>query len=353
MNNTVHPLTPVSNRLGLDGMHTTPSEVGQRSGGTRKRKRETSLSQVQQSPVGSPAARSMLTLHEQYYDRPWKSRRNNPISTSDGGGYMSDSPPAAYRSQKVQQRREQTHSGSFLDRSGYETDQPSLPVIRARPGPSNRSDDAQGSSSSDRKMSSLLQPPPAPMEASQRMHDKVASFLENRFMEDTLDWNEFSRDCARVGSLSNAALLRIYWFAQGRLETWVGSRLPKHLNNKKVEIVSLPMLFCVCVSWHLFDCNQGHVLDALGVTEDWYRGCNETLSLVIAYGERGERRESPRAVAACRDRAPPKSRHPSHGTGRSGGPTDLLMLLREVHEEYCERIRGRNGQGWANSVEST
>jgi hypothetical protein len=94
---------------------------------------------------------------------------------------------------------------------------------------------------------------------------------------------------------------------------------------------------------------QGHVLDALGVTEDWYRECNETLSLVIAYGERGERWESPRGVAACRDdRAPTKSRHPSHG-----GPTDLLMLLREVHEEYCERIRGRNGQGRASSVEST
>jgi hypothetical protein len=59
-----------------------------------------------------------------------------------------------------------------------------------------------------------------------------------------------------------------------------------------------------------------------------------TLSLVIAYGERGERWESPRAVAAYRDRAPPKSRHPSHGTGSLGGPTDLdLMLLREVHED--------------------
>jgi hypothetical protein len=97
---------------------------------------------------------------------------------------------------------------------------------------------------------------------------------------------------------------------------------------------------------------QGHVLDALGVTEDWYRECNETLSLVIAYGEGGERRESPRAVAACRDRAPPKSARSSHGAGSSGGPTDLLLMLREVHEEYCERIRGRIGQGRASSVES-
>ena len=234
--NTVHPPTPGSDCLGLDGIHTTPSEVGQWSGGARKRKRETSLSQVQQLPFGSPAARSMPTLHRQHYGRPWKSRRNNPFSSSDGAGYMSDSPPAAYRSQRVQQRREQIHSGSFLDRSGYhdETDQPSTSVVDARPGPSSESNAAQGSSSSDRKMSSLLQPPPAPTEGSQRIHDKVASFLQDEFMEDTLDWNEFSRDRAQVGSLSNAALLRIYWFAQRQLETWVGSRLPKHLNNKKV-----------------------------------------------------------------------------------------------------------------------
>jgi hypothetical protein len=92
----------------------------------------------------------MPTLHEQYYGRPWKSRRNNPISSSDGGGYMSYSPPAAYRSPGVQQRSEQTHSGSFLDRSGYETGQSSPSVLRVRPGPSR-------GCSSDRKMSSLLQ----------------------------------------------------------------------------------------------------------------------------------------------------------------------------------------------------
>ncbi|KAI0267198.1 hypothetical protein BGY98DRAFT_1102240 [Russula aff. rugulosa BPL654] len=164
-------------------------------------------------------------------------------------------------------------------------------LVRSRLGPSD------APVSSDRKMSSLLQPPPAPIEGSQRMYDKVASFLQDMFMEDALEWNKFSRDCAH-----------------GRLETWVGSRLPKHL-NKEVEI--------------------GHVLDALGVTDDWYRECNETLSLVIAYGERGERWECPHAVAACRDRAPPKSCHSSH-----------------VHEEYCETVRGRNGQGRVGSSKS-
>jgi hypothetical protein len=169
------------------------------------------------------------------------------------------------------------------------------------------------------------------MEVSEHMHDKVASFLQDKFMEDTLDWNEFSRDHAHVGSLSNAALLRTYWFAQGRMESWAGSRLPKYLNNKKVEIVGFQMLFLCFLS----GCNnvrfvrffQGHVLDALGVTNDWYRECNETLSLVIAYGERGERWESHRAVAACRDRAPPKSRHSSHGAGSTGGPRIFLCCF--------------------------
>ena len=174
-------------------------------------------------------------MHEQHFGRPWKSRRNNPISSSDGGGYMSDSSPAAYRPQRVQQRREQSHSGPFLDRSEHETDQPSPSVVRSRPEPLD-------GCSSYRKMSSLLQPPPAPMESSQCMHDRMASFLQVRFMEDVLEWNEFFRDRAQIGSLSNAALLRVYWFAQGRLETWVGSRLPKHL-NKKVEIVSFS---CLC-----------------------------------------------------------------------------------------------------------
>ncbi|KAN0105730.1 hypothetical protein V8E52_010742 [Russula decolorans] len=135
----------------------------------------------------------------------------------------------AYRSQRVLRQREQTHSGPFLDQSGYETDQFSPSVVHARHRLSN-------GCSSDRKLSSQLQPSPTPMGGSQRIHDEVASFLEDMFMKDCLDSNEFSRDRTHMGSLSNAALLRIYWFAQGRLETWVRSRLPKHLNDKEVEI---------------------------------------------------------------------------------------------------------------------
>ena len=149
-----HALTPVSIHLGLDGMYTTPSEMGQCSGGARKRNREAGLSQVQQSPFGSPAARSMPTLNEQHYGRPRKSRRNNPIFSPDGGGYLPDSPPAAYRSpQRVQQRREETYPESFLDRSGYEADQLSPSVLRGRPRPSvaSGSNGTQGSSTADRK----------------------------------------------------------------------------------------------------------------------------------------------------------------------------------------------------------
>ena len=76
-------------------------------------------------------------------------------------------------------------------------------------------------------------------------------------MKVTLDSNEFSRDHTHVGSLSNAALLRIYWFAQGRLETWVGSRLLNLLNNMKVEIVSCRCFsVTVCMFHGNFDCNS-------------------------------------------------------------------------------------------------
>ena len=89
--------------------------------------------------------------------------------------------------------------------------------------------------------------------------------------------------------------------------------------------------------------------------EDWYWDCSETLLLVIAYGERGERWECSRTVSVCCDRVPPKLSHlslSSLGTMGSLGRAHLLMLLREVHEGYCERIGGCNGQGRASSVES-
>jgi len=111
-----------------------------------------------------------------------------------------------------------THVKSPVPRKGYstgsgriqdmKTDQPSPSVVRGRrPSPSIASGSngtpSQGSSSSDHKMSSLLQPPPAPMEGPQRMHDKVGSFLQDKFMKDCLlDWNEFSRDRAHVTVVS-------------------------------------------------------------------------------------------------------------------------------------------------------
>jgi hypothetical protein len=91
---------------------------------------------------------------------------------------------------------------------------------------------------SDRRIRSRLQPPPTPLESAQRMHDKVVSFLQDNFMQDTSNWNDFTRDRAQIGSLNNVMLLRVYWFAQRQLDHWVGSRAPQHLNYKKVEIVS-------------------------------------------------------------------------------------------------------------------
>ena len=250
--NNAHLLTPVSNRLDLDGIHTTPS--GEWSVGARKRKREASFGHIQlgtpescnlSNAIDSPAAARSLSTSHDYYGRASKSRRNNPITSFDCG-YMSDSPPAAHRSQR-DRRREKAHPGSHLDRSGYETEQP-LPSVRARQ-PSGMTT-AQDSSDRGSRTGSLLQPPPIRMEGPQRTHDKAVSFLRDGFMEDTVHWNEFARDRAQVGSLSNVALLRVYWFAHGRMEACVGSRLPKHLNHKKVEIVSLALvlpILCFCV----------------------------------------------------------------------------------------------------------
>ena len=49
--------------------------------------------------------------------------------------------------------------------------------------------------------------------------------------------------------------------------------------------------------------SQGHVLNALGLRTVGIREYNEMLLLVIAHGQQGERWESPRVVAACRERA--------------------------------------------------
>ena len=243
--NTAHLLTPVSTHLDLDGVRATPpTHKEERSGGPRKRKRETSLGRKQQSPFGSPQSRNPTniidasaaarTSHGQY-TRPWKSRRSEPTSSFDGG-YASDSPPAAYRGQRAQ-RKDQIVPGSRVHVSGYETDQPT-PSMRSRLSSGVMAAQEQHQSS-ERRVSSLLQPPPtpSPVEGSQRVHDEVVAFLQEKFTEDPSHWKEFTRDRSQVESLSNAALLRIYWFAQDRLDTWVGSRLPKHLNSRKVEIV--------------------------------------------------------------------------------------------------------------------
>jgi hypothetical protein len=63
---------------------------------------------------------------------------------------------------------------------------------------------------------------------------------------------------------------------------------------------------------------SGSLLDVLGVTDDWYWGCNMMLSLVIANGEQGERWENPRAVAACRDQVEIRLKSDERG--------DLLIL---------------------------
>ncbi|KAF8265797.1 hypothetical protein EI94DRAFT_1734555 [Lactarius quietus] len=313
------PLTPISNGLDLDGTLATPfhqRESVQRVGDAKKRKREASLTHIQPPQLyGSPEANNFVHAAEtsrqatpiEHNPRPRKSRRNRSISSFDDG-YMSDSPPGSYRGSKSL-RKDLGPSTSHLHHAGYETDQP-LSSVRSRP--LSRAQEVHHGP--DRKVGSRLQLPPNPAESASRIHDKIVSFLQDAFMRDAPSWNEFSESCAQIMSLSNAMLLKIYWYAQGRLDDWVGASTPDHLHYKKVEIK--------------------HVLGALGVSGDWYRECNETLSLAIAYGEGGERCEDARAVAASRDRSQKKP-------AQSYGPTDLLVLFRQVHEEYCERVNAR------------
>jgi hypothetical protein len=247
VSNTTHPLTPMSNVLDLEGIPATPlnlEEPGQWALGARKRKRGTSVSHIQPPLFDSSdgrnltspfdvSARTVPTPYE-HDSRPRKSRRSNPLITPfDGGGYMSDSPPTTTLRA---QRKDQIASSSRLHSSaGYETE----PSVRPSGGETMVVAQEQRHGGSDRRIRSLLQPPPTPSEsAAQRMRDKVISFLQDDFMQDASKWNEFTRDRAQIGSLSNVMLLRIYWFAQEQVDKWLGTRAPPHLNYKEVEIVS-------------------------------------------------------------------------------------------------------------------
>jgi hypothetical protein len=69
---------------------------------------------------------------------------------------------------------------------------------------------------------------------------------------------------------------------------------------------------------------QGDVLDALPVkiTEDWYREWNETLSLVVAYSEQGERGENARTCGGLSRSGTPVA------PGKSGVDGTSLAALR-------------------------
>jgi hypothetical protein len=239
------PLTPISNGLALDGTLATPfhqKESVQRVGGAKKRKREASLTHIPQPPVydspeggnfmqASETSGQAMPTRDEHNPRPRKARRNGSDSSFDDG-YMSDSPPA-YRGSKSL-RKGLGPSRSHLHHTGYETDQPPSSV---RSRPSSRTQERQHGP--DRKIHSRLQIPPNPAESARRVHDKIVSFLRDEFMRDDTSWNEFSQNCAQIRSLSNAMLLKIYWYAQGRLDDWVGAWTPEHLHHKKVEIVRL------------------------------------------------------------------------------------------------------------------
>ena len=166
-----------------------------------------------------------MPTRDEHNPRPRKARRNVSDSSFDDG-YMSDSPPA-YRGSKSL-RKGLGPSKSHLHHAGYETDQP-LSSVRSRP--------------SSRAQERRHGPDHKPAESARRVHDEIVSFLRDEFMRDNSSWNEFSQNCAQIRSLSNAMLLKIYWYAQGRLDDWVGAWTPEHLHHKKVEIVRLDYYF--------------------------------------------------------------------------------------------------------------
>ncbi|KAI9456607.1 hypothetical protein F5148DRAFT_366913 [Russula earlei] len=173
--NKAHPIAPLSINLDLDGIHTTSGhkEVDPWSGRTRKRKREASLGHIQRSPLDSPESHNFTSVTDasaatrptptppEHYARPWKSKRADPISNPDCGGYMSDSPPTPHRRLRAQ-RRDPIASTSTPSshHTGYETDQPFSSVpLRLSSGKMTAQEQYQGS---DRELSLLLQPPPTP-----------------------------------------------------------------------------------------------------------------------------------------------------------------------------------------------
>lgn len=237
-------LTPTSNGLDLDGTLAAPfhqRDSVQRGGGAKKRKRDASLPHIQTPALFDPpdggnlvhapeTSGQAMSSPSEHNPRPRKSRRNRSISSFDDG-YKSDSPTGAYHGSKSL-RKDLGPSTSHLHHTGYETDQP-LPSVRSRLSSRAR----EQHHGPDRKVGSRLQLPPSPADNARRLHDKIVSFLQNEFMQDAPSWNEFSQNCTQIRSLSNAMLLKIYWYAQGRLDDWVGAWTPEHLQLKKVEAV--------------------------------------------------------------------------------------------------------------------
>ena len=66
------------------------------------------------------------------------------------------------------------------------------------------------------------------------------------------------------------------------------------------------------------------------VTEAWYEIVRETLSMMMAYGPRGQRGANSRVVQAAADT--------KRGDARLGVVrwTRLLLMLREVHDEWSK-----------------
>ncbi|KZV77067.1 hypothetical protein PENSPDRAFT_747279 [Peniophora sp. CONT] len=141
---------------------------------------------------------------------------------------------------------------------------------------------------------------------------KMAGRLTNTLRMDGFGFKDFGEKLTAGQGLSNERALHWYRWVHEKVQKYANgtARAPAECERRLVE--------------------AKHVLAAMQVTEEWYMIVRETLSMMLAYGPGGQRGANPRVVQAAADRKP--------GDARLGVVrwTRLLLLLREVHEEWSK-----------------
>ncbi|VDC01836.1 unnamed protein product [Peniophora sp. CBMAI 1063] len=138
----------------------------------------------------------------------------------------------------------------------------------------------------------------------------MAARLTNTLRMDGFGFKDFQEKLTAGQALSNERALHWYRWVHEKVQKYANetARAPAECERRLVE--------------------PKHVLAAMQVTEEWYGIVRETLSMMMAYGPGGQRGANPRVVQAATDKKPRDARL---GVVRW---THLLLLLREVHDEW-------------------